>query len=99
MGGAARSRACPRSRPRYPSSFPATRWLMGIARAAVVLNRRAVSARSTHPTTLPVQPPPGEAEQALRQEDDHENEDDADRDQVELGEEARERLAQQKEKG
>src|SRR5262249_41491342 len=47
---------------------------------------------------LAVQPPPHEAEQALRHEDDHGDEDDPDRDEVELGEEARERLAQQQEK-
>src|SRR5882672_5279157 len=46
---------------------------------------------------LRVQPALEEAEQALRDEDDHQGEDDANRDQVVLSEEAREALAQQEE--
>src|SRR5207302_10693048 len=48
---------------------------------------------------LTVEPATGEPEQALRHEDDHRDEDDADRDQVELGEKARQALAQQQEEG
>src|SRR3954451_7493748 len=46
-----------------------------------------------------VEPAPGEAQEPLRHEDHHRDEDDADRDQVELGEEARQALAQQEKKG
>src|SRR3989441_3430972 len=61
-----------------------------------------VQERPTHGAgwaPLLVQPAAEEAEQPLRDEDHHQREDDPDRNQVVLGEEAREQLAQQEEEG
>src|SRR5947209_13359890 len=51
------------------------------------------------PGLSPVEPAPGEAEEALRHEDDHRDEHEPDRDQVVLGEKPRQPLPQQEEEG
>src|SRR5258708_19995454 len=71
-------------------------------RSEIRVRPSRMSLRSSRATVeqvaSPVKPTPPEAEQSPRHENDHRNKDDPDRNEVILGEKAREGLAQQQEK-